>query len=169
MEEMVETDSSLNDTGHKDTLIFTLSNEPSFEVTNSQILDDRDFKKNTYIFTLPRDKTIILEIEKPSRELIYFAIFFVSLQIADGMLTSIGVARFGISGEGNPFLKDLMLKYGPDKALFMVKAAAIFIIAGLTALAKRAPFVKDVIGTLSCVYLFAAIIPWVYIITHYFD
>ena len=153
----------------KDTLIFNLSNEPSLEITNSQILDDRDFKSNTYIFNLPRDKTIILEIEKPSRELIYFALFFVSLQIADGMLTSIGVARFGISGEGNPFLKNLMLEHGPDKALFIVKACAIFIIAGLTALAKRAPFVKDIIGTLSCIYLFAAIIPWVYIITHYFD
>jgi len=154
---------------YKDTLIFKLTNEPSFEITNSQILDDRDFKTNTYIFTLPRDKTIILEIEKPSRELFYFALFFVSLQVADGMLTSIGVARFGIQGEGNPFLKNLMLEHGADKALFMVKAAAIFIIAGLTALAKRAPFVKDIIGTLSCIYLFAAIIPWVYIITHYFD
>ena len=164
MEEMIE-----NQQDHKDTLIFTLSNEPSFEITNSQILDDRDFRSKTYIFELPRNKTVILEIERPSRELIYFALFFVSLQIADGMLTSIGVARFGITGEGNPFLKNLMLKYGPDRALFMVKAAAIFIIAGLTALAKRAPFVKDIIGTLSCIYLFAAIVPWVYILTHYFD
>ena len=77
-----------NQQDYKDTLIFNLSNEPSFEITNSQILDDKDFKSNTYIFELPRNKTIILEIEKPSRELIYFAIFFVSLQIADGMLTS---------------------------------------------------------------------------------
>ena len=63
MEEKIE-----NQQDHKDTLIFTLSNEPSFEITNSQILDDRDFRSKTYIFELPRNKTVILEIERPSRE-----------------------------------------------------------------------------------------------------
>lgn len=151
----------------KDTLILNTRNL-SVELTNSRILDDRDFNSKTYIFELPRGKTVILELQPPSRTLIYFSIFFVSLQVADGMLTSIGMTRFGVDGEGNPFLRWLMHDYHPDQVLLVVKSIAVLIIIGLTIIARKVSWVKDLIGTLSCIYLFAAIIPWVYVLSFYF-
>lgn len=152
---------------HKDTLILNTGNL-SIELTNSRILEDKDFASNTYIFELPRGKTIILELQPPSRALIYFSIFFISLQVADGMLTSIGMTRFGVHGEGNPFLRNLMHKYHPDQVLLVVKSIAVAIILALTIIARRVHWIKDLIGTLSCIYIFAAIIPWVYVLTYYF-
>ena len=152
----------------KDTLIFKLTNSPSIELTNSKILDEKDFNSRTYVFDLPRGATIILELERPSRALIYFSIFFVSLQIVDGMLTSIGMTRFGIHGEGNPFLRGLMSNYTPDHVLLVVKSIAVLIILALSYIARKISWIKDLIGTLSCIYLFAAIIPWVYVLTFYF-
>lgn len=152
---------------HKDTLILNTHNL-SLKLTNSVILEDKDFKSNTFIFELPRGKTVILELERPSRALIYFSIFFISLQVADGMLTSIGMTRFGVSGEGNPLLRNLMHNYNYDQVLLVVKSIAVLIILGLTFIARQVPWIKDLIGTLSCVYLFAAIIPWVYVLTFYF-
>lgn len=152
---------------NNDTVILNTHNL-SLKLTNSAILEDKDFKSNTFIFELPRGRTVILELEKPSRALIYFSIFFISLQVADGMLTSIGMTRFGVHGEGNPFLRNLMHDYHPDKVLLVVKSFAVVIILILTYIAKKVSWVKDLIGTLSCIYLFAAIIPWVYVLTFYF-
>ena len=113
---------------------------------------------------LPRDAALVFELEPPSREVIYFGIFLGSLQVLDGLLTSEGLKRFGIEAEGNPLLRGLMQHVTPDQALFLVKSFAVLVVIGLTLLAKRAKFVKDVIGVLSCIYLCTAIIPWLYIL-----
>lgn len=168
MQDFSEKDSLLKDTLIKDTLILKLTNHPSIGLACSKILDQKEFSSKTFIFELPRGKTIILEIERPSRALIYFSIFFVSLQVADGMLTSIGMTRFGVHGEGNPFLRNLMHLHKPDHVLLVVKTIAVMIIIALTVIARKVSWIKDLIGTLSCIYLFAAIIPWVYILTFYF-
>jgi hypothetical protein len=153
----------------RDTLICSLTREPHLTVTRNSLIVEQ-LGKNTYLFNvdLPRGKTVIIEVEPPSRALIYFAIFLASLQIMDGMLTSIGMARFGINNEGNPFLRTLMMHMDPDKALVVVKTAAVLLVVSLSVVARHLSWVRDLIGVLSCVYLFAAIIPWVYVITYHF-
>ncbi len=111
---------------------------------------------------LPRGKTVILELPQPSREVFYFGAFLASLQIVDGILTSIGIRKFGISGEGNPILRMAMSVFTPDQAIVLGKLLAILIVVGLTIAAKRTRFIRDMIGFLSCFYLVAAIIPWLY-------
>jgi len=149
-----------------DTLIFSITDNPHIGLTNNSKVKKRS---DTYRWDIDvRKASVIIEIQQPSRALIYFAIFLGSLQIFDGMLTSIGMARFGTKGEGNPFLRSIMEETTPDKALVIAKVGAILLVVALTVLAKRLPWIRDVIGVLSCIYLFAAIIPWVYIITYYF-
>lgn len=90
--------------------------------------------------------------------------FLASLQAADGVLTSIGVTRFGTSIEGNPVLRQLMEHFGHIPTLAILKLIAIIIVLSLTYLAQRRPWVHNAMGALTCVYLVAAILPWTYIL-----
>ena len=90
--------------------------------------------------------------------------FLAALQAVDGVLTSIGVTRFGTSIEGNPMLRQLMENFGHIPTLAILKLIAIIIVLSLTYLAQRRPWVHNAIGALTCVYLVAAIIPWTYIL-----
>ncbi len=118
----------------------------------------------TIVFNLPRGAAVVLELEIPSRDFIYFGLFFVSLQICDGILTSYGMKRFGITAEGNPFLRTLMLHMGPHEALVAMKTVSVLFVVLLTIIAKRVDWIKNLIGVLSCIYLIAAILPWCYLL-----
>ena len=121
-------------------------------------------RKATIIIPLPRRAALIFEIEKPSRDFIFFGVFLASLQIFDWVLTSLGVARHSLDAEANPFIRYLMVQYGVDTALFIVKSFAICIVAALTLIARHIKWIKNVMAVLSCIYLVAAIIPWLYIL-----
>ena len=86
------------------------------------------------------------------------------LQLADGILTSIGVSRFGVGIEGNPLLRAMMREFGHIPTLTILKFIAVMIVIGLTLLAHRLPWVKNAMGALTCLYLVAAIIPWTYLL-----
>ena len=118
----------------------------------------------TISISLPKDAAVVFELEPPSRDVIYFGVFLASLQVLDGVLTSEGMDRYGTRAEGNPMLRNLMDTLTPDQALFLVKGFAILIVICLTIMAKRSKVVQDLIGALSCIYLFTAIIPWVYVL-----
>lgn len=141
-----------------------------FKLTATKILDEaslatkpvRPRRKATVILPLPKRAAIVFEIEAPSRDFIYFGVFLASLQVFDGVLTSMGMSRFSLDAEGNPLLRELMMHYGPESALFAVKGLAIIMVVFLTFLAKRQRWIKDMIAALSCLYLFAAILPWIY-------
>lgn len=90
--------------------------------------------------------------------------FLAALQAVDGVLTSIGVTRFGTSIEGNPMLRQLMEHFGHIPTLAILKLIAIIIVLSLTYLAQRRPWVHNAMGALTCVYLVAAILPWTYIL-----
>ncbi len=143
-----------------------------FDITATRLiekagLDEKSHKKRrkaTVILRLPRRAAVVIEIEAPSRDFIFFGIFLGSLQVFDGVLTSMGMTRFGVSAEGNPLMRSLMEQVGPHQALVVVKLFAVMLVILLTVLAKRARWVKDLIGFLSCIYLFMAIIPWVYLL-----
>ena len=142
-----------------------------FQLTGTRLIDEAGLRreskprrKTTVVIPLPRKAAVIIEIESPSRDFLFLGVFLASLQIFDAVFTSIGLSRFGLHAEGNPLLRRLMIEYGPDQALIMVKLFAIMVVVGLTVLAKKLSWVKDLIGVLSCVYLFAAIIPWLYLL-----
>ncbi|MCB0324848.1 MAG: hypothetical protein KDD69_14795 [Bdellovibrionales bacterium] len=94
----------------------------------------------------------------------FLGAFLAVLQALDGVLTSMGVSRFGVAIEGNPFIRSLMEELGHVTALGLVKALAILIIVALTIFARRLPWINNAMGAIGCVYLFAAIIPWTYIL-----
>lgn len=90
--------------------------------------------------------------------------FLCILQAADGLLTSVGMARFGTAMEGNPLLRHLMEQLGHVQALTLVKMLAILMVVGMTLQARRLPWIQQAMGALSCIYVFAAIMPWTYIL-----
>ena len=86
------------------------------------------------------------------------------LQAMDGLLTSLGVARFGSSVEGNPLLRVLFDQYGCVPTLAIFKTMAILSVVTLTCVAKELPWVKQMMEAMSCFYLIVAVIPWAYIL-----
>lgn len=100
----------------------------------------------------------------PARKVLIVGAFLSSLQILDGVLTSIGVSRFGVGMEGNPFLRQMMLEFGHIPTLAVLKLFAISIVLGLVLLSRRLTWIPSALGAVSCVYLFAAVIPWTYIL-----
>ncbi len=86
------------------------------------------------------------------------------LQAADGFLTSLGISKFGISAEGNPLIRHLMYELGHIQALGLVKISAIFVVVALTVFARKMPWVNQAMGAISFLYIFAAIVPWTYIL-----
>ena len=120
--------------------------------------------KKSLSFSLPKDAAVVFEVEPPSRDVYYFGLFLISLQIMDGVLTSKGMLRYGTFAEGNPFLRQLMESFTPAQTLFMVKAFAIMAVVMITLIARRSHVVRDMIGVLSCIYLFVAILPWAYLL-----
>jgi len=83
------------------------------------------------------------------------------LQIFDGFLTWIGVTRYGIGFEGNPFLHNLMLSFGPESALVGTKLFAITAILFVCIFSKNAKWVKSGLIMTNAIYLLLAVIPWI--------
>lgn len=81
-------------------------------------------------------------------------LFFVA-QVMDGMLTYLGVVRFGPGIEGNPLLAWLMAACGTGAALAAAKATAV----GFGALLHLLQ-VHVVVAALTVIYVAAAIGPW---------
>lgn len=98
------------------------------------------------------------------RKTMFVAVLLIFLQALDGILTSVGVSRFGIAAEGNPILRHLMLEFGHLPILGAVKFLAILFIIGLSYYAQRLVWVHRAMGAISCIYIFTAILPWTYIL-----
>lgn len=106
----------------------------------------------------------VIENNGPGREALFLGFLLILLQTADGILTSMGVSRFGLSVEGNPLLRLLMEEVGHVPALALLKLSAVVVVVGLVFLTSRLPWIRSALGAVSCIYLFAAIIPWTYIL-----
>ena len=102
--------------------------------------------------------------QRLSREVIVLGTMLVTLQVLDGILTSIGVSRFGTNVEGNPLLRELMLHFGHIPTLAVIKLFAVGIVFSLVALTPRLPWVKHALTAVSGVYICCAIIPWTYLL-----
>ena len=129
-----------------------------------QLPEKRPRKKLTLTIPLPKKAAVVFEIEKPSLDFLFFGLFLVSLQLADWYLTSMGIERFTVKAEANPLMRILMHRFGPEDTLLYVKLSAITFVTFLTVVARRAKWVKNIIFFLSCIYLIAAVLPWLYIL-----
>jgi len=84
----------------------------------------------------------------------------VLLQLADGVLTYAAVQRFGASAEGNPIIATWMVVTGIAPALIGAKLMACACGGVLYAAG-----VHRVLAGLSALYLFAAVMPWLQILS----
>jgi len=90
----------------------------------------------------------------------HWLIFFILLQLADGVLTYAAVQRFGAGAEGNPLLATWMVITGTTPALIGAKLLACACGGVLYAAG-----VHRVLAGLSALYLFAAVMPWLQILS----
>jgi hypothetical protein len=103
----------------------------------------------------------------PTREFIILACVLGLLQIADGVLTAIGVHYLGIEMEANPLLRTLMLSIGAIPTLIIVKGLAIGVIALLTSLSHSVSWLIIAMRGMVALYCCAAVIPWSAILIGY--
>jgi len=96
--------------------------------------------------------------------LMFVAFFLILMQIMDGVLTSIGISRFGVSMEGNPFLRSLMANFGHIPTLTIVKLIAVAMVVLLACVAEKLSWGRKAMEVLCGIYLFGAVIPWTYIL-----
>ena len=87
-------------------------------------------------------------------------VLFIVLQAADGLLTYTAVGRFGTAAEGNPILATWMMLTGYEAALLGAKTMAC-LCGGVLYVAG----VYHVLAGLSVLYLFAAVVPWLQILS----
>lgn len=80
---------------------------------------------------------------------------FIAVQVADGVLTAVGVSRFGLDIEANPLLVRSMLLLGPAPALLGAKSVAI-LAGGLLHIYSY----HLVLALLTVAYVFATLLPW---------
>jgi hypothetical protein len=80
---------------------------------------------------------------------------FIAVQVGDGVLTAVGIGRFGPSIEANPLLVHSILALGYAPALVLAKGVAI--VAG-TLLHVHSYHL--VLALLTVAYVFATLIPW---------
>lgn len=80
---------------------------------------------------------------------------FAAVQVADGVLTLAGVARFGPTVESNPILAQSIVAIGPATTLAIAKAIAVLLGTILHATRWHLALVL-----LTLFYVFAAVIPW---------
>ena len=85
---------------------------------------------------------------------------FIVLQLADGLITFQAVALFGPAAEGNPLLVAWIALVGAGPALLGAKIVA----CGCAAFLYQAGYFRVIAGLVT-IYLFAAIGPWLHVLS----
>ena len=93
------------------------------------------------------------------------AFLLIVCQLLDGIATAAGMHRFGISLEGNFLLRETMGLIGVIPTLILAKGAAIGMTIGLRRMGSQVVWVGEALLLLSLVYIGAALIPWLIILT----
>lgn len=121
----------------------------------------------TYNGTRKRRRTVLVRMgnRSISKQALTLGLLLAVLQVADALLTYIGLTLHGIHLEGNGFLAEMMHAYGLFPALFITKFAALFLILALTLFSHRRKWIRPFIFMLCAVYITLAIVPWVFILS----
>ena len=104
----------------------------------------------------------VLDQIQPKSSVLFLGYLLCFLQAADGILTSIGVSRFGLQAEGNPLLRVLMEQWGAIPTLLVVKFCAILVVFALMTFAEHLTWIRASLAAMSGIYLFVAVLPWSY-------
>jgi uncharacterized membrane protein len=114
-----------------------------------------------------RKPTVLIRLGKYSlsKRAFQLGALLLLCQILDGVLTYTGLSMLGLDMEGNEFLRTLMHTYGTAPALLLVKLLAICFVFVLMIQAHSRRWVRPVIAVLIVIYLAAAVLPWIYIIS----
>lgn len=96
----------------------------------------------------------------PSREVVILGVILISLQIADAILTNMGMKVFGTEMEGNLLLRHIMESYGTVVALIAAKSFAISVIIGLVYLSNQVKWIPVALKSVIVIYSGFAIAPW---------
>ena len=99
-----------------------------------------------------------------SKEVIFLGFVLAALQIADGVLTALGVSKLGTGVEGNVLIRALMDQIGYIPALCVVKLVALFVILGICLLSSKVQWLSKAMKCIIAIYLGAAVLPWSFII-----
>ena len=91
---------------------------------------------------------------------VWLLALFAAIQLADAMMTTSGVGRLGIEGEGNPLLRFYAEAVGIGVT---VAAAKVLAVAGAAILYARAQ--HFVLTLLTLGYVLAALLPWAWALT----
>jgi hypothetical protein len=86
---------------------------------------------------------------------------FAAVQMADGILTLTGVARFGLTVESNPILSLSIMAVGAGTALSIAKVAAVML-----AIVLHGTRSHLVLALLTVFYVFVAVLPWTWLLWH---
>ena len=84
---------------------------------------------------------------------------FAAVQLADGVMTYLGVAQFGPAAEGNPLLAFYMAACGIGTTLVCAKLVALGLAAVLWAASHHLS-----LALLTALYVLAAVAPWAVVI-----
>lgn len=84
----------------------------------------------------------------------------VGLQVADGVLTAVGVSHLGLHAEGNTMLRALMATIGTIPALILIKSLAILALVPLVAYVTQVKWLPAAMMSVIALYVIFAIIPW---------
>jgi hypothetical protein len=84
---------------------------------------------------------------------------FAAVQVADGIVTLAGVARFGLGVESNPILSASMTALGAGATLSIAKLAAVAFATVLHVTRSHL-----ILALLTVFYVFAALLPWTWLL-----
>lgn len=105
----------------------------------------------------------------PSKEILILGTFLGILQVADAVLTGVGVHHLGSRMEANPLIRLLIEELGYVPALALVKSFAIFVIIALCALSTRVAWIGRAMKVMIVIYMCSAIIPWTAVLLNHFS
>jgi hypothetical protein len=115
--------------------------------------------------TAKRNVAILSHPRTTASEIALLGFIVAVLQVADGVLTGVGMAHFGLHMEGNIILRTLMHHLGYVPALLLVKTIAVGVVASLCIHGWRVRWLKHALRGIIALYLFVAVIPWVVLLT----
>ena len=92
----------------------------------------------------------------------FWLAIFVIMQVADGVLTYAAVEQFGSAAEGNPIVATWIVLTGAAPALVGAKLFACACGGVLYAAG-----VHRILAALSALYLLAAVVPWLQIVSQF--
>ena len=121
----------------------------------------------TDIARWPAPLNFNLDIQRPTKGLLLIGAVLCALQIADGVLTAIGVGKFGIESEANLLIRDCIAEFGCVPTLAAFKTLSIALIILIVLLAQHRAWISHALKGLTCVYAFGAVIPWAFMLAIY--